>query len=272
MTTKSLNQPRKHSPSRNEVRSYPITCIMMRPETEELLRVWELGVHRSWAARAVLLVSLADPNSEAHDIIRLSIGERDARLFRLRRLLFGGRLDCLIDCPGCGESLETTLSIDSIMGSFGVTANPESVERITVGESDVVFRLPNSEDLLALEDDPERRADVQLLQRCVVHAMIYGETVPPAALPDTVQHAITKRMAESDPRADVRLDLDCPQCHHRWQAGFDIVSHLWLEIDAWARRIMGDVHVLASAYGWPERDILTMTEARRTAYLDMIAV
>ena len=44
----------------------------------------------------------------------------------------------------------------------------------------------------------------------------------------------------------------------------------WAELDAWARRLLLDVHTLARAYGWSERDILQLTETRRQFYLNLI--
>jgi hypothetical protein len=81
--------------------------------------------------------------------------------------------------------------------------------------------------------------------------------------------AVIARMAEADPQADVQLDLSCPACRHRWLAVFDIVSFLWSEIDASARRTLQDVHRLATAYGWREPDILALTPWRRQVYLEM---
>jgi hypothetical protein len=55
-------------------------------------------------------------------------------------------------------------------------------------------------------------------------------------------------------------------------APFDIVSHLWTELDAWARRMLREVHALAATYGWSEAEILRMSATRRRAYLDLIGV
>jgi hypothetical protein len=49
-----------------------------------------------------------------------------------------------------------------------------------------------------------------------------------------------------------------------------IASYLWGEIDDWARRVLRDIHVLASAYGWRESDILDMNARRRETYLQML--
>ncbi|HXI74354.1 MAG TPA: hypothetical protein VNG94_02120, partial [Pyrinomonadaceae bacterium] len=86
-----------------------------------------------------------------------------------------------------------------------------------------------------------------------------------------VTDAVAKRMAEADPQADLRLDLSCPACGHRWQALFDIDSFFWSEINAWAQRVLTEVHALASAYGWRERDILDLSPRRRQFYLGLVS-
>jgi len=90
------------------------------------------------------------------------------------------------------------------------------------------------------------------------------------ALPDGVIAALTAQMAQADPQADLQLDLSCPACRHRWLAAFDMITFLWNEIDSWARRMLREVHALASAYGWSEADILSMSATRRHLYLDLI--
>jgi hypothetical protein len=110
----------------------------------------------------------------------------------------------------------------------------------------------------------------QLLQRCVRAARRAGLEVPVAELPIAVGTAIAPRMAEADPPADVQLALACPQCAHAWEASFDIVSYFWAEIQAWAGRLVREVHSLASAYGWGETEILALSPWRRQAYLELI--
>jgi hypothetical protein len=50
---------------------------------------------------------------------------------------------------------------------------------------------------------------------------------------------------------------------------FDVVSYLWGEIEDWAERLLRDVHSLAAAYGWSERDIVGMSALRRRLYLEL---
>jgi hypothetical protein len=108
-----------------------------------------------------------------------------------------------------------------------------------------------------------------LLRRCVLDATRDGAPADAADLPDGVQARITEVCAEADPRADVRLDLPCPGCGHRTKALLDIAAALWAELDGWARGILLDVHLLASAYGWTEPDVLALSPLRRRYYLEL---
>jgi hypothetical protein len=107
------------------------------------------------------------------------------------------------------------------------------------------------------------------LARCVIEARWNDEPVEASELPQEIAEAATRQMAASDPQADMRIALDCQACQHRWEEVFDIVSFFWIEIDAWARRLLREVHVLAAAYGWRESDVLTLSPARRQIYLAM---
>jgi hypothetical protein len=51
---------------------------------------------------------------------------------------------------------------------------------------------------------------------------------------------------------------------------FDVAEFLWREIDAWAKRVLEEVHTLASAYGWAQGEILSLSAARRRRYVSMV--
>jgi hypothetical protein len=67
------------------------------------------------------------------------------------------------------------------------------------------------------------------------------------------------------------MSLRCPACTRNWTESFDIESFFWVELQAWAARILREIHQLASAYGWSEREILALPSFRRTTYLNLIA-
>src|SRR4030095_5569430 len=108
-----------------------------------------------------------------------------------------------------------------------------------------------------------------LLEGCVLCARFEGHEIAVRSLPQSLLSAIVKRMAEVDPQAEVNFDLQCPACGNSWPILFDIESFFWTELNAWARRILQEVHLLASAYGWREIDILNLSPWRRQCYLEM---
>jgi hypothetical protein len=113
-------------------------------------------------------------------------------------------------------------------------------------------------------------AEAVLVRRCVVAASCGGHPMAGDDLPAAAIDAAARRLSEADPQTDLRLALVCAGCGHRWRAPFDIVPFLWAELDTWAARALQEVHLLAAAYGWSERDILALGPVRRGRYLRML--
>jgi hypothetical protein len=201
-------------------------------------------------------------------VAALSVGERDRRLLKLREWVFGSELGSVTDCESCGERLEWTVDTASLLAA--PAALTEGV--FTHDEYEITFRLPNTLDLEAIAQNSDRHvAGAVLLQRCITAALKNGAEVGTGELPETVTEALAERMAEVDPQADVQMNLACPACGHRWQALFDIESFFWTELQSWAQRILSEVHLLACAYGWREKDILELSAWRRQFYLGLVS-
>ncbi len=244
----------------------------MRPlSVAELLSVWERGLAALPFERALAILSAASPESSPAALARLSIGRRDASLLQLREWAFGPELAIVATCPSCRQALELTMPVASLRVSIDPTGEPTGdLERsLTMQDYEVRYRLPNTEDIAGcagLEFAASRR---KLLACCVTDARRQGKSVSAEELPEDVEHKVVEQLATIDPQADTRLDLTCPECHQRWREVFDIVSFFWAEIDAWARRMLREVNVLARAYGWRESDILALGPVRRQIYLAM---
>jgi hypothetical protein len=228
----------------------------------DLLRVWVDGRALHPVDQSLALLAAADPGTSAAELAALSVGDRDARLLALREETFGPYLPCLTDCPRCRESLEFTLSTAGLRDA-APAADPAAAHELRVGRRRFRFRLPDSHDLAAVAHcgDPERARSL-LARRC----LLSDDDDAPA---DDVVAALCERLATCDPLAEVLLDLTCPGCGHAWQLIFDIVSFLWAEVTAEARRLLYTVDALARAYGWCEADILAMSPVRRQLYLEM---
>jgi hypothetical protein len=237
----------------------------------ELLTIWERGLTERPFERALTILSVASPESSPAALARLSIGRRDANLLQLREWAFGSELAILAACPSCRQPLELTIPIAELR----VSVNPagESAgdleSSLMLRDYEVRYRSPNSEDIagcVGLDFAASRR---KLLTRCVTDARCQGNSVCADELPEEVAQRVVEQIAAIDPQADTHLDLTCPECHQRWREVFDIVSFFGAEIDAWARRMLREIHVLARAYGWRESDILALSPVRRQIYLSM---
>jgi uncharacterized protein (UPF0212 family) len=242
----------------------------MRPlSAAELVAIYEWGQARPLVECGLRLLETACSELTRDVVASLSIGRRDLRLLTLREWCFGPELGSVAGCPRCGERLEHVFTAGEIR-SVESGDPPESLTVKCDGYT-VRFRLPNSADLLAIAEclDAEN-ARARLLGRCVLSAISGDEQDVAEPLPAPVVAAIADRMGEADPHGDIRLGLTCPVCGHAWSEVFDILAFFWSEIAVWARRLLHEVHLLASAYGWRESDILSMSSWRRREYLGMV--
>lgn len=238
--------------------------------TLSLLDVWEDGLMQSPAQRAVELLSAAYPEASRQWFAMQSIGQRDSRLLMLRAELWGPRMPAVVPCPVCRERLELVLDTQELLQQEQL--HGEEAESLELAGYTVVFRLPNSEDVSAaarVADDVETCRGL-VLEDCVLSAQQGEVPVSAGQLPPEVVAGIEERMAKADPLADIQLALTCPTCQEHWSSPFDIVSYLWTEIEAWAWRILSDVHTLARAYAWSERAILNLSPLRRQFYLERV--
>ncbi|MGQ9613915.1 MAG: T4 family baseplate hub assembly chaperone [Chloroflexus sp.] len=227
---------------------------MMTVSASTVLHIWETGMAQPPVVRAL---SLLTPFFQDQPLAGLPVGARDALLLMVREWLFGTQMPCVMRCQQCAARLEFTLATTDLRALSPTT----TVHQVDHAGETITFRLPTSDDLLAF---PAGAATPRLIiERCLLEA--------PAALSSDALTAVATAMAEADPLLDFRIALTCPECGHAWSAPFDVTAFVWQEIDAWARRLLHDVHTLAHAYGWGERDILALSPWRRAFYLRLVS-
>jgi hypothetical protein len=244
---------------------------LMRPlSVPELLTVWERGLAALPFERALAILSVASPESSPEALARLSVGRRDANLLQLREWAFGSELPILATCPSCRQTLELTMPVVELLSMDPMVDQAGDLESsLTLRDYEVRYRSPNTEDIAGCAELEPAASRRKLLACCVTDARCRGTSVSAEQLPEDVAQKVVEQIAAIDPQADMHLDLTCAECHQRWTELFDIVSFFWTEIDAWARRILREVNVLARAYGWPESEILALSPLRRQIYLSM---
>ena len=244
---------------------------MHTPAPAQLLQVWERGGDPSAAAHGLLLLGCCcDDEGSADALAALPLGRRDARLLELRERLFGTAIDVVTTCPQCEATVEATFRGDDLRLPQAEAA-ASTLEHAAHGIR-VQFRLPDSRDLLALENcGGAEAARARLLERCVLDARSGNPARDPCSLPHELQAELAQAMAQADPQADLQLAFRCPDCNHAWQPLFDIARFLWQELHAWALHMLREVDMLAQAYHWAEADILALSPRRRQAYLELCA-
>jgi hypothetical protein len=229
----------------------------------DLLDLWERGTPLHPLDRGLLCLRLAGSEVNGESVADWPVGRRNRALLELRDACFGPSLGGWTACPRCGEQLELDLDGPALLAGVPVEDAP-SGESIVV--ADRVYRLPTSRDLakIAHETD-ERVAAVNLLESCRVGGG------PPPDWSDADLEVVGDRLALADPFAEPALALTCPSCANVWDEPLDVLAFLWSDVEVRARRLLREVHRLASAYGWSERDILALSPARRALYLELVA-
>lgn len=241
----------------------------MRPlSARDVLAVWEEDRGRSATLSALTLLGAACPETPREELLALPVGERDRRLLELRRRTLGSSIESVGRCPACGLEVELSFSTESLTVE---DRGPDAETALERGPLALRLRLPTNEDLLAAEAcSSADEARELLLGRCVVEARRGGDPISAGELSGDERAAVEEALAEADPRAVITLSVACPGCGHQWRELFDVARFFTEELGVHARRLLGEVHALARAYGWDESAILSLSARRRRTYLSMV--
>jgi len=233
-----------------------------------LLDLWQAAEPREPVARSLALAAAADPEAAgADDLARLPLGRRDSRLLALHEALAGRLLEATARCPACGEHAEFALDTAELGAR---EAEPWPPAPLEAAGFIVVWRPPDSRDVAAAaEAGGAAAAERVLLERCVTAAAGPQGELDGAGLPADVRAALARAMTESDPLAELLVDVSCPACGSEFVADLDAGGFVWAELRAHAQRLLREVDVLARAYGWSEAEVLALTDRRRAAYLEL---
>jgi len=226
---------------------------------EKLLRAWELSRELPEQEAVLALLALAWPSRAMSDWLAMPLGERNTLLLELRAATLGRRMEAFAECPACGALLEFNLDVMELERQLRA-----QLAEVEVDSADGSARAANTGDLIAArgaESDEQARAI--LLARTVATSETEGSDASAAAL---------ERLERINAAAEIRVELACAECPARSVMDLDIAQFLLREVASAARRLIAEIHELASAYGWSERAIANMSAWRRAAYLEMLGV
>jgi hypothetical protein len=242
----------------------------------DLLDLWGRGAHRRAVERGLLLLATARPNDPLEVLIDWPVGRRDAAILGLRERIFGPEIEVLTACPACGERFESTCQVADLVtpapADRAEDGAPALDSVVPVGSRRYRVRPPTSRDLLAAAR--EGRNDLattrrRLVDRCV--ELLHGAPEEEEQLldPDVLAQAAEGAIRAADPQAGLTLKSTCPACAAGVVVPWDVVAFVWRELHAWALHTLQEIHCLATAYGWTERDVLQVPASRRRIYLEL---
>jgi len=237
----------------------------MRPLTGELLlTAWEEGASAPDLRRALTMLSIALPGGDQVQLSALPLADRNLLLLRLHELSFGPFLNVFGVCPNCAARLEFAVRVAEMAA---LLESKPSARAVTWTEAGRQYRMRpvTTDDLIASLDAADvRPAQELLLERCL-------EVSPPHE-PGRLSATPTVLQKFEQVQATTKLScaIECPGCSERELLDLDIGRFLWAEVRTAARRLLGEIHELASAYGWSEQAIAGMGADRREAYLEMV--
>jgi hypothetical protein len=233
----------------------------------QMVALWDLGAADPVTAAGVLLRAAGDDSADG--MHGMTLGQRDARLLDLRCGTFGPTVKGLVVCPVCGQRLSLAVDRSQLSREPPGEVAVGATVVVEVGDLRVEARLPDGTALQAAaacaDVETARRA---LVGHCIVKAWTGAGPWPVDWLDADVLAAVGDALVAADPQSEVRLGLVCAACGHQWPATFDVASFLWAEVSTMAVRLLDEVHVLASAYGWSEDQVLALSSRRRRHYLE----
>lgn len=212
--------------------------------TSGILAAWETGAARQPLDRALAILWAAGAAQDC-DPADLPLAERDARLLTIRANSFGPVMPARAICPKCGAEMEMDLNARDL------------AHALTQGDwKDSSLRPLTSRDLAAVAD---------LAGDAMTDGLVQRLGIDPNNTADVAQ-----KIEDLAAAAELATQITCAECNSDWTETLDVAAHIWADISAATRRLLGEVADLAAAFGWSEAEILSLSPARRALYLERV--
>jgi hypothetical protein len=206
--------------------------------------------------------SVKDAAGGPVDVGALPVGDLDLLVVDLRRELRSDRFIAEGTCSHCRTPVDITFSLSAYV-EHRRPRRPRGVEPAEPGwwrlrGQDVSFRVPAAADVLAAAGTAHPRR--VLIERCV-----RGRPGPRQVT------AAERAMARLAPTLRSQVRGSCPECEREVLLDVDARELCLAELRFLAGSVHDEVHLIASAYGWSERDILDLPSERRRRYAGLIS-
>lgn len=175
---------------------------------------------------------------------QLLVADRDYLVLKLRQITFGNKVRSTVVCQNqsCGKMMDIEFNIDDIPvnaknvgnGTFTVKLSESAAYRFGNEKHDLIeFRLPNIGDLeyvskIAAAENYEK-AVIIALARCIKKLGNISEITEDlvSSLPLLARNEIEESIRNLSPHVDLEMEIQCPECKHRFSSSFDIYHFLY---------------------------------------------
>lgn len=247
--------------------------------TADLVTAWEMAGGLTPPVRTAVLVYALGLAGSPAGALDLDVGSTASLLAAGYAETYGDRVDLVVECGACGTTLEADVELPRPdPGPTSARRGRWEVRRPTLGELAAVYGDPAAATRLrrwcvrpASGDDAPAgtagSAGVAGVAGVADTAEAEGAAEP--ALDGAVGAALDEALDELAAAALPSGPVTCPQCGTRSEVVLDTAALLWDRLRRDTPRLLSDVAILASAFGWSEAEILALTDARRQAYLQL---
>ena len=193
----------------------------------------------------------------------LTIGERDRALTALWGHTFGDTILATHRCVNCAELFDISFSLSQLVATLDAVLRPDEVAALNADGSATLrggqtVRAPTAEAEAAVTGLGLEEAVAVLTER-----FVEGDDPVDAETLDRVLDWLS-------PVVDLDLDGVCPECDTAQGIRFSIEHFLMTTLQRERPRLHREIHLLATAYGWPLEDILGLDRDERQALVALV--
>lgn len=250
-------------------------CLMVGDDYDHLK--WRFDLSPPALITMVIHDCMRDQNGRKFsedNIWEWSLNRRTQALMEILSHVNASQCSINIACAAdsCGElmDLEFDLSQTPL-----ICSDPEALTVISSDGSydqELSIRLPNGRDQLFWQSEKMLMKDniAEVIAKRLIIAIDGTRPSDEWELPESWLGPIEAELTKCDPFTDFTLETGCPECGKEMKVAFDIEIHLLnIAQDLW-RKLLDEVHLLASHYHWNEQEILAIPATRRHHYLNRI--
>lgn len=206
---------------------------------------------------------------EVETVLQWTLKKRLQGLLAVYGVTFGDELvvDARCTHDDCGEWLQFPLSMPAFVETAG---DDDSIIHAPDDKTRLRLRLPTGVDqLLWLEQRPVRTLFGSMAATLVLEVN-QGAPGPDFYVPEQWLSGLEALLEQHDPLTALQIDTVCACCGREFSIALDLERQILARFARLQQSLLEEVHMLASAYHWSERDIMDLTPVRRQWYLQKL--